>query len=129
MIINLTPHPIRIRWADVREPIPHETDIVLEPQDEPARLATRSEYWADTHFPEDDYGGPGHQIPTYQVSHGEPENLPPPRPGVYLIVSLPMLLALGATRPDLRAPGTGPQDGAIRDTRGQIFAVTRLVKV
>jgi hypothetical protein len=44
------------------------------------------------------------------------------------IVSGMVLSALYGTRPDVLAPGTGPNDGAIRDASGRIVAVTRLVR-
>ena len=37
--------------------------------------------------------------------------------------------ALGGARPDVLCPGTGPADGAVRNDKGHIVAVTRLVRV
>jgi hypothetical protein len=60
-------------------------------------------------------------------------DLPDPQEGTIFIVSRPVMDAwkqgakAGAWdhRLDLIAPGTGPNDGALRDAKGQIVAVTR----
>lgn len=54
---------------------------------------------------------------------GETHNLPEPQDDTIYVVSL--LVAQRNPRPDVFSPGTGPQDGAIREN-GQIVAVTRL---
>ena len=53
--------------------------------------------------------------------------LPPPVPGTIYVVSA-MVAARCAGRDDVFAPGTGPQDAAIRDAGGQVYAVTRLIQ-
>jgi len=63
---------------------------------------------------------------------GEVVNLPAPQPGVFLVVSGMVGDAIqkrGIFRPDVLVPGTGPQDGAIRNDKGHIVAVTRLKRV
>lgn len=65
-------------------------------------------------------------------TQGEVENLPPAEDGVFLIVSGMVgdaLRARGVSRPDVLVPGTGPQDGAVRNDKGHIVAVTRLKRV
>lgn len=60
----------------------------------------------------------------------EPTDLPQYERGVWLIVSLPVLMALGAAgvqRSDLIAPDTGST--AIRDDKGQIKAVRGFVRL
>jgi hypothetical protein len=55
--------------------------------------------------------------------------LPEPQPGVIFVTSA--IVAEAATkagRRDVLAPGTGPNDGAIREN-GQVVAVTRLVRL
>ncbi len=57
------------------------------------------------------------------------ENLPESTKGVYYIVSGMvgnMLDEERRERGDVLVPGTGPQDGAIRNEKGHIVAVTRL---
>lgn len=38
-----------------------------------------------------------------------------------------LVLAACAGRTDVFGPGTGPKDGALRDSKNQIVAVTRLI--
>jgi len=56
---------------------------------------------------------------------GEVEGLPEPSEGTIYIVS--GLVAGRISRPDVFSPGTGPQDGAVREN-GRIVAVTRLIR-
>lgn len=51
--------------------------------------------------------------------------IPDESPGALYLVS-GMVLAR-VQRPDVFAPATGPQDGAVRDGAGRLVAVTRLV--
>lgn len=65
-------------------------------------------------------------------TQGEVENLPPAEAGVFLVVSGMVGDALrvrGIRRPDVLVPGTGPGDGAVRNDKGHIVAVTRLKRV
>jgi hypothetical protein len=71
-------------------------------------------------------------FPCYVASptvYGEVEGLPAPQDGVAYLVSGMVLSALqaGPIRRDVFAPGTGPNDGAIRNDKGHIAAVTRLI--
>jgi hypothetical protein len=59
-------------------------------------------------------------------SFGEVIGLPAPRDGVLYICSFPVCGA--ARRTDVVQPGTGPADGPIRNDRGHVVAVTRLVR-
>lgn len=59
------------------------------------------------------------------TEYGAVEGLPEPQDGVVYVVS--MLVAQVAKRPDVLSPGTGPNDGAIRDADGRIVGVTRLI--
>lgn len=59
------------------------------------------------------------------TEYGAVEGLPEPQDGVVYIVST--LVAQAVKRPDVLSPGTGPNDGAIRDDQGRIAGVTRLV--
>lgn len=63
-------------------------------------------------------------------SVGIVEGLPPPMDGVFFLVSGLVGAAMsGSGRDDLLVPGTGPSDGAVRDAKGWIIAVTRLKRV
>lgn len=53
-------------------------------------------------------------------------DLPEAEEGIFLIVSGFVGGAVTGTRPDVLVPGTGPKDGAIRNEKGHIVAVTRL---
>jgi len=92
MILNLTPHPIRLYaperedGSDDLEPYLRE---VIEPEPVPARLATfevSSGMWP------------------VLVEFGHAQNLPPKRDGYYYVVSLVVALALAERRSDLLVP-------------------------
>jgi len=61
-------------------------------------------------------------VPFATRTFGEPV-LPPPTPGVLLVVSLPVLDRV--MRADLVAPDTG--SGAVRDTDGNVIGVTKMI--
>lgn len=112
-LVNLTPHPVTLR-------LPDGTDLTLDPAPEPARVSTLNadspaSEWATVPVPVVPF-------PPY----GPVEGLPLPTPGKSYIVSL-LVLARCAGRTDVFAPATGPKDGCIRDDKGQVVAVTRLV--
>jgi hypothetical protein len=61
---------------------------------------------------------------------GEVTGLPDPTPGTVFVVSGMVGSALaGRGRTDVFVPGTGPNDGALRNEAGHIVGVTRLVAV
>lgn len=128
---NLTPHGVRLRRMGAEmneatrqailsaEPIPG--DIVIPPERLMARVAS-------SRLNAGEAGG----VPVIVSQRGDVQGLPLPVPGVGIIVSLIVLDALrasGSERRDVFAPATGPDEGAIRDVAGQIFAVTQLVAV
>ncbi|MEU0787572.1 hypothetical protein ABZ341_39280 [Streptomyces sp. NPDC006173] len=91
MILNLTPHPIRL-YAGEREDgsddlEPHLREVI-PPEETPARLATI------------ELGGGTFQL----VEFGHAQNLPPKRDGYQYIVSLVVALALVDRRSDLLVP-------------------------
>lgn len=107
-IINLTPHSITLR---------NETGDTVVESSGVARVATTPgaklegnmapcELWTPTTF-------------------GEVEGLPERQPETIYVVSA--MVAARVKRLDVFAPGTGPQDNAIRNEKGQIVAVTRLI--
>lgn len=53
-------------------------------------------------------------------------DLPNPEPETFLLVSAMVGSALAGSRPDVLVPGTGPADGAVRNEKGHVVAVTRL---
>jgi hypothetical protein len=64
------------------------------------------------------------------TTFGEVTGLPAPQAGMFFIVSGMVGAALaGRGRADVFVPGTGPNDGALRNEQGHIIAVTRLVQV
>ncbi len=66
-------------------------------------------------------------VPVYSAPVvGRVEGLPEPQEGTIYIVS-GMVLAHCQGRTDVFGPGTGPKDGAIRNEKGHIIAVTRLI--
>lgn len=92
MILNLTPHPIRL-YAHDREDGSDDLDAglveTIPPEPIPARLAT-IELGGGVHFE--------------LVEFGHAQNLPPKRDGVQYIVSLVVALALADRRSDLLVP-------------------------
>jgi hypothetical protein len=92
VILNLTPHPIRV-YDDTRPDGSDDLDVglryVFDPEPIPARLATI------------ELGG---GITFELVEFGHAENLPPKRDGVQYVVSLVVALALCDRRSDLLVP-------------------------
>ena len=92
MILNLTPHPIRLYAGEREDGIddlePYLREVI-PPEPTPARLATI------------ELGG---GIAFEMVEFGHAQNLPPKRDGVQYIVSLVVALALADRRSDLLVP-------------------------
>lgn len=107
--VNLTPHAITVRTPD--------GDKVFSPSGTVARVGSMPGALLDTID-----GVPCYSAPVW----GDVTGLPDPADGVAYIVS--GLVASRVSRPDVYSPATGPTDGAIRDDRGQIIAVTRLIR-
>lgn len=134
-LINLTPHTIRIRRAGIPGYVPGDTlpdgsvfpaDIVLNSWGV-ARVATSSVITGSVTIGDD-------TVPVATISYGDVEGLPDQVAGTTYVVSLIVLQALHGSRPDVVAPGTGPEDGAVRypaghALAGQVEAVTRLVRL
>jgi hypothetical protein len=93
VILNLTPHPIRL-YSNEREDGMDDLDAhlrkVIEPEATPARLAMI------------ELGTQGGGIEL--VEYGHAHDLPPKRDGVRYIVSLVVALALADRRSDLLVP-------------------------
>lgn len=111
---NLTPHPIRIRRSDGSE-------IEIPPSGLVARVAVRQVVVGEVDG-----------IPIVQNEYGPVEGLPdyvwaPPGEEQTRYIVSGLVLSRLNDRPDVFAPDTGPT--AVRDERGQIVAVARLVAV
>ncbi|MEU3528810.1 hypothetical protein AB0E62_34015 [Streptomyces sp. NPDC038707] len=92
MILNLTPHPIRLYSAereDGSDNLESHLREVIPPEPVPARLATI------------ELGG---GITFELVEFGHVQNLPPRRDGYQYIVSLVVALALADRRDDVLVP-------------------------
>ena len=112
MLINLTPHPIVLRNA-AGEDFTIASSGVARVTSTPGALNE----------------APGIPIPVAEATvYGAVEGLPPPADNVCYVVSGLVLMALKGARSDVFGPGTGPNDGAIRNDKGHIVAVTRLVR-
>jgi hypothetical protein len=108
---NLTPHPIVFHTSD-------GTETTLAPSGTVARAVALASAPVSV---------PGIPLPVVPSPvFASVEALPPPEAGrVYLVSGV--VLAQCAGRSDVFAPATGPSDGALRDERGNVRAVTRLV--
>ncbi len=124
ILVNLTPHSIRLR-ADTNNAVAEaaEGDIVIPPQlgedgkPAPARVSAT---------PGKQPIGFANGVALYgATSYSEVAGLPDPQADTNYIVSA-LVGGRVSKRPDVFQPGTGPRDGAIRTSDGQVFAVTRL---
>ena len=112
MLINMTPHPIVLQAED-------GTRTILPPEGTVPRV---------DNIPGQPSLVEGIPVPVWSADKpGKVTGLPQPRPGVFFIVS--GFVGAATPRFDLLVPGTGPQDGAIRNEKGHIVAVTRLKRV
>lgn len=110
-LVNLTPHPIVLQT-------PEGDRYRVEPSGTVARVAS---------IPGDLVDVPGIPVPVAGPDRpGQVTGVPRRRMDTVLIVSGFVGAALKGQRDDILVPGTGPADGAIRNERGHIVAVTRL---
>lgn len=125
MLINLTPHDIRLVLMD-------GNDVVIRASGNVARIGTVSgdqSYLLPAGYGADkDYDAHWGCVPVHERTvWGEPVGLPSPVPGTVYLVSALFAGRVG-DRNDVLYPGTGPQDGAHRDDQGRVTAVTRLIR-
>lgn len=112
-LINLTPHSLNLYTPTGVVEVPASGQL--------ARVRSTSEV-----------AGEVIGMPVVRASFEPVTGLPEPRPGTRYLVSTLVLTALraeGVHRDDLLAPGTGPNDGAVRNAQGQVMGVTRLVTI
>jgi hypothetical protein len=113
-LINLTPHTINLRGPDGSDTAVAASGTIARVTSTPGAPAAVA----------------GIPVPVFgRDTYGEVTGLPAPAEGTLYIVSAPVGGAVAGTRDDILVPGTGPQDGAIRDDGGRIVAVTRLKRV
>lgn len=139
-LVNLTPHAIVLRN-------PLGVDTVIPPSGNVARCASTPGYVSEKCY----------SFPCLVVSattYGDVTGLPEYEPGgcyecghprdnhdtyceawdsrigeeAYIVSAMVLNHPSVKGRPDVFGPGTGSNDGAIRDTEGRIIAVTRLVR-
>lgn len=111
-LVNLTPHSITLRDPDGIDHIIPPSGIVARVTMEPGELENLA----------------GIPVPVARPdSVGKVEGLPDEEPGTWYIVS--SLVGQHCQQDDVLVPGTGPEDGAIRNEKGHIIAVTRLKRV
>lgn len=108
ILVNLTPHEIVLRGSDGDTVVP-PSGVVARVANTPGNLTRPS----------------GLPVPVAEPdTRGRVEGLPEITKNTFLIVS--GMVGEWAHRPDILVLGTGPDDGAVRNARGQIEAVTRL---
>ena len=111
-LVNLTPHPIVLLGADGNYHAIPASGAVARVSSAPGALEAVA----------------GVPVPVAgRQTFGAVEGLPAPVEGVIYIVSA-LVLARCGDRDDVVGPGTGPNDGAIRNEKGHVVAVTRLVR-
>lgn len=111
-IVNCTPHALVLRNAAGVDTVIPPSGIVPRVDNTPGTL--------------DDQSPLAGIVADFTADEiGEVVGMPAPREGAIFVVSGMVGDAL-PFRPDVRVPGTGPKDGAIRNDRGHIVAVTRL---
>jgi len=107
--VNLTPHAIVMRGSD-------GVDVTIAPSGAVARVSELQTVAVRM------FNG----IPVLaRTGFGPVLDLPQPQEGVVFVVS-GMVLEKVIGREDVIAPATGPSDGAVRNEKGHIIAVTAL---
>lgn len=139
MIINLTPHHITFQAPDGASYIYPSAGVArvsstpgaLTNIGLPVPVASATAFGEVTGLPSPAVTcgcGAGPDCPS--VDAGDVAACPHTETTYYVISALvgAALRAAGSTRTDVLCPGTGPNDGAIRNDAGHIVAVTRLVR-
>lgn len=108
-IVNLTPHAVTVNGED--------GSVTVPPSGTVARIET-------VMTPAETITVDGVAITVQAQRMGEVTGLPEPVDGTVYVVSLPVAAALGASRPDVVAPGP-----LVRDAEGRPVACNGLVRV
>ncbi|MFF7411675.1 hypothetical protein [Streptomyces lydicus] len=111
MILNLTPHPIRLYGSereDGNDDLEPHLRAIIEPEDKPARLAM---------IELGTCGG------VELIEYGHAHDLPPKRDGYLYIVSLVVALALADRRSDLLVPYR-----EVRNSSGTVIGCRQLAQ-
>lgn len=117
MFVNLTPHAVTLQSAD-------GTRFTVPPSGTVARIDSKP---GDLIIIEGCDGFDAGIALYDRTNYGTPVGLPDPVDGTTYIVSALFAGRVG-DRIDVVYPGTGPKDGCIRDEKGQVVAVTRLIR-
>lgn len=130
-IVNLTPHAITI--------VSTSGEVEILPEPTPARVSSAPGKQLQSTGCGCDAGcdacGGEFSVPLTAggaalmaaPTWGEVEGLPEPQEGTIYVVSS-LVAARCAGRRDVFSPGTGPNDGCVRDEKGRIVGVTRLIQ-
>ena len=117
---SLLPHPVTLRTSEAAQDQGVPRDLTIEPSGTVARVVT-GEQTAHTFT-----DIPVPVLPPADL--GTVEGLPEPKDDVVYLVSGFVIghPDIRGIREDVMAPATGPNDGAIRNEKGHIVAVTQL---
>ena len=114
-LVNLTPHALTLVSARGEHTVLPASGTVARVASTPGTVEAREGFPCAIASP---------------TVFGEVTGLPCPQAGTAFIVSGMVGAALaGRGRTDVFVPGTGPNDGALRNEAGHIVGVTRLVQV
>lgn len=114
-LVNLTPHALTLVSATGEHTILPPSGAVARVASTPGAVEARVGFPCAVASP---------------TRFGEVTGLPAPQDGTVFVVSGMVGSALaGRGRTDVFVPGTGPNDGAVRNEQGHIVGVTRLVAV
>ncbi len=119
MFVNLTPHIIRIKGVDLNTC--EDQTLEVQPSGDVAVCLTRMGQAQEHRLDRFAYIISSRSLGKVTLSNGQP--FPAPELGKVFIVSSMVQDAM--PRADVLAPDTGPT--AIRDEKGQVWAVTRLI--
>lgn len=118
MFVNLTPHAVTLQAQD-------GTRFTVPPSGTVARIASEPGEHIIIEGCAGFDAGVAIYAPTRWGAHGLPESDPT---GATTYIVSALFAGRVGDRIDVVYPGTGPADGCIRDSKGQVEAVTRLIR-